>query len=338
MRAADNLLAAPPPGAPWAEWLPPDTAAVAVVQDRAAADYIRFLFMSSAIREGVEGFFAGVLPELRGVTGLRRVLLAVTGYREGLPELTLAIWGDEDSLESLVDTLQLDHRVARDRFILEEALEEYRIENEGRDASGVEELEAAGLLADEADSMFDRFPIVAGVPGAPDLQPSDLRVPSYLHEFRDHEIRYLLPPVTTNDLEYVEEYWGEDEEVLTGDRYRMASIVIGDILWISTDARELEELLGRMENGGDDLTGNPAFQVVSASWTGEEKIVGFIDVDQVTTLGLLSPESELEEKTKQALGVLKDHPAISVRLSPIASGNRLALGLSFIHRTGMVQR
>jgi hypothetical protein len=338
MRAADNLLAAPPPEAPWAEWLPPDTAAVVVVQDRSAADYIRFLSMSSAIREGMEGFFGGVLPELRGVTDLRRVLLAATGYRDGLPELTLAIWGDGGSLGRLVDTLQLDHREARDRFILEEALEAYRTAHEGRDASSVEELTAAGFLADEPDPLFHRFPIDAGVAGPPDLQPSDLRVPSYLHEFRDYEIRYLLPPVTANDLEYVEEYWEEDEEVLIGDRYRMASVVIGNVLWISTDARELEELLDRMESGSDDLTSNPALQVASASWTGEEKIVGFIDVDQVTTLGMLSPESELEEQTKQALGVLKDHPAISIRLSPTASKNRLALALRFIHRTGMVQR
>ena len=78
--------------------------------------------------------------------------------------------------------------------------------------------------------------------------------------------------------------------------------------------------------------------MASRRWTGGEKFVGFIDVDRVTTLGMLSPESELQEWTKQTLGVLKDHPAIVVRLSPNASRNRLALALHFIHRTGMVQQ
>ena len=48
-------------------------------------------------------------------------------------------------------------------------------------------------------------------------------------------IRLVLPPVTDNDIAYVPGLDEVDGDILRGDRYRLATVVLDSVLWVATD-------------------------------------------------------------------------------------------------------
>ena len=119
------------------------------------------------------------------------------------------------------------------------------------------------------------------------------------------------------------------------DRYRIATVLIDNTLWISADSKELEKVLECRATGADNLSHNPLFAAVESHWIGNEKLTAFINVDQSATLGLFSPESEIEEPAKRAFRVLRDHPAVSVTLAPDESRDLLSLSIRLVRRSGV---
>ena len=109
----------------WHRFLGPQTAAAIAVEDESLSDYLSFIGRFETIRTFMDDRYGGVLRPSKELPGLRRVVLAVTGYRNGLPELLLGVWGDPDSLEGLVTELQLSQREKRDRAVLEGALDPF---------------------------------------------------------------------------------------------------------------------------------------------------------------------------------------------------------------------
>lgn len=336
LRVLDTLANAPPPAGAWDRQLPATTAAVLVLRDEAALDYLRLAARLGGLEEMFREEYGGVLGELQGLPALSRLLIAVTGYRDGLPELLLEIRGDPAGLEKLVDDLQLRHRKRRDRLILERALATHREERDGEEASSVEELFDSGYLAPEPDSLYDLYPIREGIALEAELLPKHLQVPSYRRSHGDHTMEYLLPPISDNDLRYDPELAAEGGPAKGTDRYRMATVLLDGVLWVATDAEDLEALLDRRDGEqGDDLRESPVYRTARTGWTAEDKIQSFLDVDQLTTLGLLSPESAIEEQVRTVLLDLRDHPAVALSLR--ADGRRrLSLHLRIVRRSGLV--
>jgi hypothetical protein len=334
LQLADRFFETVPEPVPWPRYLDPRTAGVVVVEDRALSHYLSFLARFGEVRAAMAEYYGGVLAELGGMPELRRVLLAATGYRDGLPELLMGIWAGPQALDDLVDTLKLRHRQARDRLILDSAQDSFR-EAFGRSAASVRELLEAGLLAEERHSSFEHYPLGDGRVGDSDLGSDVLDNPTYHHRYGNHEFEFLLPPVTANDLEYVSEFAEQDRESLQSDRYRLATAVLDGVLWVASDVRELEALVDRAAGAHADINDNPAFRAVSAEWRGHEKLEAFVDIDALTTLGLLSPESEIQEQARHVLLDLRDHPAIAFDLHTVPEEDRVSISVRLLRRTAL---
>ena len=350
LRIVDDLLRNTEHTFGWEHTLPLETAAAIAIDDSAISRYLTFLTRFSTMREWIETSYAGVLDELRGVDGLQQLVLGVTGYRDGLPEMLLGVRGDTAGLAEVIRNLQLRHREARDRTILEAAVEAY-VSSAGDQQSTeptLADLVSAGVLASEEDSLFGDDSAVSdsGARGLLEgtalqeaLESSGLLdARTYLQEYDGHTLRYLLPPVTENDLRYVPGFEREDEELLRSDRYRIVTVVRDDVLWIAADAPELEALLDRSQTESSTLADSTNFRQVSATWTGLEKIRVYLNVDQITTLGLLNPDSEVVESVKAVLLDLRNHPAVALAVTSDSLASDLVIDVRVVHRDALSMR
>ena len=336
----------------WHRYLGSETAAALVVEDEELAGYLRFIMRFATTRSFMDDRYGGVLSALQGIDGLRRAVLAVTGYRDGLPELLLGVWGDPDGLTDLVQDLQLRHREERDRSVLEGALDAYVAraatdpdELQDRGPPSVAALREAGLLTEADEPTFDQY--VLRVPARPSgraaveaLGLADLDDATYMRSYGRDTIRYILPPITDNDILYVPEFADVDADALTGDHYRLATVVLDSILWVATDVRDVEAQIDRAEADTvlPDLSSNTAFRAARDTWSGRERIRGFLDVDRITTLGLLSPESDLEDSAKDLLLDLRNHPTVAFTVRSDEAGARIFLDVFAVLRPGLRDR
>jgi hypothetical protein len=297
--------------------------------------------------------YGGVLTELVGLPGLRRVVLAVTGYRDGLPELVMGVWGDPDSLRGLVTDVQLRQRAERDSAVLKGAAEAFLAEAaEGTELPdtlnqvSVRALEEAGVLAPEEGSTFRRHTLrtIRGGGSQPGvvvepatLAPDDLSPAGYHRGEGSDTIRLLLPPVTDNDVAHIPGLAEVDGEALRGDRYRLATVVLDSVLWVATDVMDAQEQIRRAAAGPgeemDDLSQNSAFQAARTNWSRGDRIQGFMDIGRLTGLGLLSPESAVEEAVKASLLDLRNHPSVSIAVRSDDTRERVLIDIAaFLQR------
>jgi hypothetical protein len=332
LRVLDDFLLPSQTSDDWQRFLDRETAAAVAVEDEALSDHLGFLRRFETIRTFMDDAYGGVLSELVGLPGLHRVVLAVTGYRDGLPELVMGVWGDPDSLRGLVTNVQLRQREERDSAVLmgaaeaflEEASEETELPDTLNQVS-VQVLEEAGILVPEEGSTFRRHTLRT-VPGGGSqprvvvepatLVPEDLSSAGYVRGEGTDTIRLLLPPVTDNDVAHIPGLAEVDGEVLRGDRYRLATVVLDSVLWVATDVRDAQEQIHRAAADPgeelDDLSENSAFQMARANWSRGDRVQGFLDVERLTNLGLLTPESQVEEAVKLSLLDLRNHPSVSI--------------------------
>ena len=331
--------------------------AALVVEDQALARYLGFVMRFETARGFMDERYGGVLSALQAVDGLQRTVLAVTGYRDGLPELLLGVWGDTGDLTDLVLDLQLRHREERDRAVLEGALGLF-LDRGGRgvealtdgDLVPVDALQRAGLLSAEPGAVFDRYTvrvsggrsnlIVSVAP--PSLTRQDLPDASYVRQYGAATIQYILPSVTDNDVRYVPGLSDVDGEALRGDRYRLATVLLDGVLWVATDVRDAERQIDRSRADTPaslpDLSSNEAFQAARETWSDQDRIQGFIDVERVTTLGLLSPESDVEQGAKDLLLDLRNHPSLAFSARSQAGGAKVLLDITAVLRRSLRNR
>ena len=133
-------------------------------------------------------------------------------------------------------------------------------------------------------------------------------------------------------------------ELVPGVRFalELTPVLLDSVLWVATDLRDAERQIDRAQPDSADalpgLSGNEAFLAARATWSDRDRIQGFIDVERVTTLGLLSPESDVEELAKGLLLDLRNHPSVAFTARSEADGARILLDVTALLRRSLRDR
>jgi hypothetical protein len=181
------------------------------------------------------------------------------------------------------------------------------------------DLERLRLLDPEEDSLFHRYPAGPAQFGDPRYQQDDFSSPTYERNFRGHRIRFLAPPMGSNDLAYRPDLAAADPKSLGNDRYRMATAIDGDVLWIATDVRDLQSVLSGKpamrdsEDRGSALHRGPAGAKLHVS----------LDLDRLVELSLLFPGSDLEKFVREGLSEMQDLSTFELDAVPSLDQSRL---------------
>lgn len=359
LRLIKSLLQTPLTQPPWQHLLPYNTVATFSIQDQNLEQYIGYLEREKEMRRWIKNSYGGVLSELTDVKSLERLVLAVTGYDQGLPELLMGVWGDHADLQKIMTRIQHQAQKKRNHEILQGALSAYHsvniidtlsttldsptsrqeksainkphdIENRATQQKNIsiKNLRDNQLLHPESVDLFDHYSILNGeITGT--ITMHDLENPGYTYNYNGMKIRFLTPLISKNDIAYRKEF-SELELTSINNDHRLAYAFSQDVLWIASNAKELESLLDRAHFTEGHLGNNPAYQTATKIWQPHDKIQGFINVDRAAALGLLSPESGINNHVKELLKDLGQHPSLSFALS--GHGNSLEL------RTSMVKR
>lgn len=326
LKLIGDLLTDAPASAIWPTNLPNETAAVFAIHQRNLGPIMGRLG-STEVRGFLEGLYGGFLWTLRDPSAaLSRIVIAVTGYRGGLPEILTGIWGNEKYLKSTLQELRVEFRRNRDIEILT-ALKA-TADPFGRPTE---------MLSPEPFATFTRYKLNAnGVfEGTPAVE--DVENESYKINVRDRTIYYIAPRPSLNDRRFRPGFKKLSDEELadssTLDRYRMAYVSHEDATWIATDATDLKALLNRKSNY---LAESPYFRSSKGARHAQDKLEVFLHIDQLTKLGLLRPESGIQDFARNCLLELREHPAISAQLRR-CSGRRGCLYLSarLVRRTAL---
>lgn len=309
----------------WSRALPEGMLGFAVLQDDALSQYRGFVSeellgewlpeVAADLEELVPG---GELPRVE------RVAFAVTDYEDGLPDFLAGFWGSRAVLEATLSEIQRQSRQSRDLPLLLAALAEYR--SSGGPPPSLAELERERLLVSEEHSLFHRYPIELGGVGEPRFEERDFSTPAYEREIHGHLVRFLAPPLTRNDLRYRTDLAELGGEVLASDRYRMATVFLDDALWVATDVRDLESLLAPGDSD-DGQRGGGGLRAVPQG----AKVRLALDLERITTLGLLSPGSDLERAVLEGLTFLEAFSLFELDAVPHPDEQRMQVTIR-LHR------
>jgi hypothetical protein len=282
------------------------------------------------------GELAEILNSLSAVPGARQLVVAVLGFRQGLPEVVIGIGGSAEELRDLVFRLQRSLRTRRDRNLLMQAVKKARGRQPGAGALTAGRLLELGLLENEPHSLLGRYQISPrDQVGDAALVEQDFRNSSYERAYKREILRYLAPPVTPNDLHYQSFDNAEERAAFASDRYRMASRQDGDLLWVATEVETLEEQIDRTRgsNGKPDLKRNARFGRAGAGWRDTDKLDLFLDLERIVALGLLSPEGGLNEDARNIFLDLRQHSYVSLRVEPRDDKERLSMTAELARRS-----
>jgi hypothetical protein len=313
-RIIDSLLGAAPPFGAWSNQLPDSTAGALVLRDRSLSQYVSAVAQAQGLGSFMEQRYAGVLGELRSLPSLRQMSIAMTDFRDGLPDLSLLVWADPDALDAMVTRIQARIRARRDREII-------------RNARAVGE-----QPADEPGSRFSQYPS-DGSPAPPVVRTAqDFANPSYERRIGDTTVRLLLPPVTDNDITYRPDIRAiKDDPDLRSDRYRLAVARIGDLYWFATDASIIRQRLERASGAGT-LDTAELFRIARPLWRAGDRVEAFVNIDRILELAALNPE------VKQGRGILKYmrelqlHPSAAMSLSSQQNPSRVRVHIRLDRR------
>ena len=82
------------------------------------------------------------------------------------------------------------------------------------------------------------------------------------------------------------------------------------------------------------LSDTEAFRAAQATWSRQDRIQGFLDIERLTTMGLLSPESQIEEGARELLMNFRSHPAVSISIRSDRKGELIAAVLTALRQRG----
>jgi hypothetical protein len=321
VRVIEDLFRDPPASVAWNRGIPADVAAALAVHDRELAHYLRTLGRMPTFDRAMTRHFGSLLKELQGVEHQDRLVLAVTGYDDGLPQLGVGVWGDSSALAAAVARVQARLRTERDSAVIAGARDSLRVAA-ADSAASIPFQSVLGLLAPEPGSLFDRYVVTDGSIRPQRIRPEDLSTSAYTQEYRGITIRYLAPRLTGNDLRFRTQFARLDTATLLSDRYRVATATVGNVLWAAADATELRKLLDGVIEPGTGLSDNRSFRAATSAWSRGDKVELFLNTDRTLTLGLLSAESAVNDPVKKFLMDLQGHPAVSFHLTA-SEGRRL---------------
>ncbi len=281
-RVVEDLVATPKRERTWRQFFGADDAAVLVLRDDSLRRYMDLASNNPSFVAELKTFLGGILEPARHLDHLEQIVLGGTDYRDGLPILVLGIWGSRDELAQLVSTTQ--RRLLRSR---DEKL------REGARLQGV-------------DAKID---------------PENFNGREYLETHGKYQIRYLEPPVTQEDLKYRLSVDPDEGRILLENRYRLASMITDDTLWVSTGRQQLVRMIDRLD-GAKAPDGFP----LGMERDGQgNKLRVLANVNSLIRKGMLSGESELQSLTEQFLLDFRYHREITVSLRPTGSGQELRL-------------
>jgi len=289
-RVVEGVVAASRRERAWRDFFDEDDAAVLVFRDDSLPRYIDLAGNEPELAAELATFMGGILEPARRLDNLQQIVLGCTDYRDGLPMLVLGLWGSRDELAQLVSTTQSRLRHSRNQKILEGA----RQKNE------------------EAKIRPE------------DLGPQRFNGSDYLETYGGYQIRYLEPRVTRADLTYRLPLKPDEGGNLLENRYRLASVMTGDILWIGTGRQQLVRLIDRL-NG----TRTPAFPLGGEQDRRSNKLRVLANTGTLVRIGMLSGESWL-----QFLLDFRYHREIIASLEPTGNGQELRLEFVAHRRAG----
>ncbi len=329
VKLINDLLAHPPTDAAWSKRLPSEVASVVLLQDKTLGQIIGTLgSWCPIIKDVLQKMYGGFLWSLRDSPMLSRVVIAVSGYRDGLPEVLTGIWGDQTQIESELRKLQIQFRRDRDVEILT-AVNLTMVAGSS--------LDRVSILSPEPFSTFGRY--TQGPEGEFSGQPTaqDLANETYTKQVAGQVIHYVAPRLTANDRRFRKQFEKlsdaelEDSEGL--DRYRIAYVSHEGAVWLATNINDLKTLLAARS---DSLSNSPYFTSSTHRQNARDKMQIFLNIDQLTKFGLLSPQSSIEDFVKDYLMDLRDHPAVAIDLQPCGARREcLSISVRFLSRAAI---
>ena len=331
----DRLYSPPPPKVRWEEYVDRESAAVLGFHDQDAARYLHTFGQFKRFQKLFNDDYGGVLGDLSAIPGFQHFIISITGYRDRLPELVVGIWASPERLRKLVSDLQIRYRHKRDRAILKGAVTAFqkspRATKTPPPGPSVADLRQYGFLTKETPEILQRYQVRMGEITDASLTSVDFQNASYQRTYRNWTIEYLVSQIGPNDLRYRSRFKGLSRQDLLSDDYRLAFVLNNDVLWVATDSKDLERLIDRVSTGVDNLGKSQLFRNASSNWSGNEKFFGFINLDKMTSLGLLSPESNIEDGVKKYLLDLHGHPALSFQVVSDGTIDRVGLSVRILN-------
>ena len=327
LKILDRLLQQSPAVPSWSSAMPLETAAFLALQDEELQPYFDLLKRFEHFSDSVDDTYLGLTQKIRRVDGLHRIVAAIVGFDRGLPELMLGIWADDAALDAALLDFALEARRNRDIQVIEAAAKQFAMDN-GSDPT-VERLLRAGMLQPEDDNFLNLYTL-RREGWESDITEEDLLQGGYKREYGEHTIRYLTPEVTNNDQRTLNV---PVSQPMHDDRYRLAFAKVDGVTWVATDAREIELLVDRVQNDTLALDDSIVYKASESAYSRFDKIRGYVNIDQVVRLGLLSPEAAINDAVKSLLAEFRQHPGIGLGVA--AKGDRLAGTFLLTHRDGL---
>jgi hypothetical protein len=322
VRVIDDVFEGPPPSEPWTDRLPQSTPLVLAVEDTAIARYLRFLSTFADAGEFMRKNYGGIFAELQHVDGLRRLVTAVTGYHDGVPDILLGIWGEPDAIRARMSGVRRRLQERRDRALLKSVLATVPSDIP---ISSFANLVADGYLDPEPDSPWGRYALKDREIVKVELRDQDFANAAYVRRANGSTIEYLTPRLTDNDLRYRAEIqpaeYGDApinyeayEASVKSDRYRMAYVVGDGVFWLATDVPQLEAVLARPSGTRASLSDSELFHQLSLDQR-SSKMRMYVDIDTWIHLGFLTTASGVSDNLRTLFRDLQYQAGVSINLT-----------------------
>jgi hypothetical protein len=298
-----RILAPPPAEQILRQQLDPATPAFAELRDGALAHYLDLASRAPTVREVWPHALVAVFDEARRHVGLDQIILAMTGYREGAPQLLLGMSGDPVELDELVLEVQRRLRSERDRAVIAGAVRRWREHHPGEIGPTIADLD----LRPEGEAGFAGYRIVEGQVIEPDLPPEARYAAD---EAGIEGIRYLAPAVTDNDLLYrlpEHELSEQDAASLRSNRFRLPALLTQVALWVATDETDVRAMIERVSAGI-----RAASMIDAATYA---KLTIGINMTSLIEEGLLSGDRQIEKLVEEVLLDFRYHSQLVLQVT-----------------------
>jgi hypothetical protein len=229
---------------------------VAGFQDSHLADYKGFAQdanLATALELTPDVFGRLVVDSLGADESVNELSFAAIEGRRGNPDWIAWIPMTKSHAAAFVLNWQSTLRRERDTNILAAARLAFR-EEKGADINAVDELIQNGYVDPSNEFPWSVYHLCADAESicADDYDPEWFESVSYVQASDGYNLRYILPPVTDNDLRYLLDEEIMDVEELKADAFRLCSTYLNGRLILATDGATLDYALAKRGLNGQD--------------------------------------------------------------------------------------
>lgn len=295
--------------------------------------------------EELVGNFSVAIREVEKLNNVDGIGLHLIGLREGIPELLLVIHFSEqlesreqNDLEAqlLINRLQNKMRHERDLTILSSVIKKYEsvLKTKPTNINSILNHSERFILPEDF-ATWGNYSLQgnAHIEDLTILSEKLFQSEVYKLEYNNQTIRYLLPPVTDNDLLYRFNNEDLDEHSLTQlkqGKNRLASVYIRDdsVLLVGSDAETLKSVLNQ------DLYQKPASMYQQLNFTDEgrkaPKIVLFLRPNWLVFQGKIHPNVDIKEDVHKMLLDFEHYQVILLTIDPRSDRDGLVGTIQFV--------